>query len=150
MDDTLEVAMESLKLSGTSFSVALWVRASFGQVHGLVVQRNSEEDGHYFHILLVEDKLWQDFWGGKGTSHLLPANRSGKWLHVAFTFDATSRTSMIYLDGTPVSEGSFKAPLDFDEGLLLFWRVQAGGTRSYLAEALDEIMIFPRALAGEE
>ena len=150
VDDTLEVAMESLKLSGTSFSVALWVRASFGQVHGLVGQRNSEEDGQYFHILLVEDKLWQDFWGGKGTSHLLPANRSGKWLHVAFTFDATSRTSMIYLDGTPVSEGSFKAPLDFDEGRLLFGMFQAGGTRSYLAGALDEIMIFPRALAGEE
>lgn len=150
VDDTLEVTAESLMLSGNSFSVALWVRAEFDRVHGLVGQRNLEGSGQYFHILLNKNKLWQDFWGGKGVSHILPAARSGQWLHAAFTFDATSRVSILYLDGKPVSESLFPDPLDFAEGPLLFGMFQAGSTKSYLAGALDEIMIFTRPLDGVE
>ena len=150
VDDTLEVPVASLGLSSGSFSVALWVRADFDRVHGLVGQRNSEASGQYFHIILSENKLWQDFWGGTGTSCLVPAARSGQWLHVTFTFDATGGTSSLYLDGIPVSEALFPDPLDFGEGRLLFGMFQAGSTRSYLAGALDEIMIFTRPLDGAE
>lgn len=152
VDDMIEVPAGTLPLSSSSFTIALWVRAELEGVQGLVEQRKAEQKGQYFHLILIERELRQDFWGGKPVplSHVLPTNFSGQWFHIAFTFDTTSKLSVLYLDGKPVSEIRFEGRVDFDEVPLIFGRFQAGPTVSHLAGALDEIMIFTRRLNPDE
>ena len=152
VDDMIEVPAGTLPLSSSSFTIALWVRAELEGVQGLVEQRKAEQKGQYFHLILIERELRQDFWGGKPVplSHVLPTNFSGQWFHIAFTFDTTSKLSVLYLDGKPVSEIRFEGRVDFDEAPLIFGRFQAGPTVSHLAGALDEIMIFTRRLNPDE
>jgi len=152
VDDMIEVPAGTLPLSSSSFSIALWVRAELEGVQGLVGQRKAEQQGEYFHLILIERELRQDFWGGKPVplSHVLPTHFSGQWFHIAFTFDTISRLSVLYLEGKPVSEIRFKGEVDFDDSPLIFGRFQAGQTISHLAGALDEIMIFTRRLNPDE
>lgn len=146
VDDTIALA-GSPGLSDSSFTIAFWVKAEFDQVHGLVGQRAAEEDGQYFHIILVKDKIWQDFWGGDGVSHHLSDDLSGKWFHIAFSFDNESKHSTLYLNAEKVSEASYQEPLDFDDGPLLFGMFQAGQTQNFLSGTLDEVLVYKRALS---
>ena len=152
VDDMIEVPAGTLPLSSSSFTIALWVRAELEGVQGLVGQRKAEQEGQYFHLILIERELRQDFWGGKPVplSHVMSTNFSGQWFHIAFTFDTTSRLSVLYLDGKPVSQIHFEGRVDFDGAPLIFGRFQAGRTVSHLAGALDEIMIFTRRLNPDE
>ncbi len=147
--DTIEVPTNDLRLSKTSFTIALWVRARFDKVHGLVGQRSFEEQGQYFHLILNKQKLWQDFWGGELLTHTLDPGLSNKWIHIAFSFDSEDRLSTLYLNGRPVAETTFPAPLDFDNGTLVLGEFQAGETWNHLAGALDEVMVYDRLLDRE-
>lgn len=147
--DTIEVPANELRLSKTSFTIALWVKAGFDKVHGLMGQRSFEEQGQYFHLILNKQKLWQDFWGGELLTHTLDPGLSNKWIHIAFSFDSEDRLSTLYLNGKPVADTTFTAPLDFDNGTLVLGEFQAGETWSHLAGALDEVMVYDRLLDGE-
>ena len=147
---TIEVFGNSLKLSTTSFTMSLWVRAKFDKTHGLAVQRAFEEQGQYFHLILNEDKLWQDFWGGDLLTHSLPRSLSNRWTQVAFSFDTETRESTLYVNGEFAGKVAFTAPLDFDNGTLVFGEFQAGESWSYLDGSLDEILIYRRRLNPAE
>ncbi|MEC9055239.1 MAG: LamG-like jellyroll fold domain-containing protein, partial [Verrucomicrobiota bacterium] len=147
--DTIEIPENDLRLSKNSFTVALWVRARFDKVHGLVGQRSFEEQGQYFHLILNKQKLWQDFWGGELLTHTLDPELSNKWIHIAFSFDSEDRLSTLYLNGKPVADTTFTPPLAFDNGTRGVGGFQAGETWSHLAGALDEVMDYDRLLDGE-
>ena len=72
------------------------------------------------------------------------------WGSQAFSFDTETRESTLYVNGEFAGKVAFTAPLDFDNGTLVFGEFQAGESWNYLDGTLDEILIYRRLLNPAE
>jgi hypothetical protein len=70
----------------------------------------------------------------------------GAWYFVAVTYDATAQTLTLYKNGTPVATGATTTPQPLTE--LSIGRYD--NTATYLKGSIDNVMLFNRALTGNE
>ncbi|PYI84926.1 MAG: hypothetical protein DME26_12285, partial [Verrucomicrobia bacterium] len=75
----------------------------------------------------------------------------GRWYHVGFTFDNSSKQQWLYLDGIPVATGASNRLIGYDDHpVLLGADIQNGGQGLVLYGRIDEAAIYDRALGPME
>lgn len=82
-------------------------------------------------------------------------DRFGQWMHLAAVYDRDGGVVRHYLDGRPVSEEAilFDIPLRVGDAEVGNWNVAAHRNKTlvrYLNGCMDELMLFTRALSGDE
>ena len=72
----------------------------------------------------------------------------GRWYHVALTFDDTTNTLTVYIDGVPVSVGMLTLSIAY--GSFPFLIGSGGPGRGKFPGAIDEVRIWNTARSGEQ
>ncbi|MCC5844396.1 MAG: hypothetical protein JJU05_09110 [Verrucomicrobia bacterium] len=134
----------SATLAGWDFTVEAWVwlNASGGD-RPVLAQIGSEG---LFHLLVRNDRLHLGFWGDDLTgSTPVP---TGEWVHVAYSYEAATRTQRVFLNG--VADGERVAAAQFAENNL---PLQIGGFFEPGANPFDgrmlELRIWDHARSAE-
>jgi hypothetical protein len=145
--------------SRTPVSASAWVKIeAWGPQHVAVVSRPIGRDDlkqDYFNLGMLDGKLKvrSDFWNVRITAK--PMMPLGRWVHVAFTYDASS-TLRLYMDGKEMGaktskrkqrQGLLTGPVFIGAG------VDAGerpDPTQQLAGAVDEVAIYDRTLSADE
>jgi hypothetical protein len=89
---------------------------------------------------------------GAGTALTIPfAPVLGRWYHVAYTFDGSSKQQILYLDGVVAASGLGNKNIGYDAQPVLLGCDTENGVRSFfLAGRIDEAAIYGRPLRAEE
>jgi ferric-dicitrate binding protein FerR (iron transport regulator) len=146
-----------------SVTLAAWVR-----VDGLPNKNNSLmmadgwEDGE-LHWQIGDDGTAilgvQSSPKGRGAHYHAPGavtpDRFGQWLHLAVVYDRDAGRVRHYVDGRQASDEptQFDIPLRIGDAEIGNWNVAAHRNKTvvrYLNGCMDEVMLFTRALSGDE
>ncbi|MGZ3845419.1 MAG: LamG domain-containing protein [Flavisolibacter sp.] len=161
----------------SSFTIAYWVNAPVNTAGIAGTVNLSNNTGFWGNI----DGFFENgssnaaatfkshFTNGNGKEHWLVktdlANMFGKWNNIAISFDGSSKTFTMYVNGTQVATETDAAfgDLQFtNSGKLVFGTVQfmtnpsltsshgAEGWAGYLNGSMDEVRIYNKALSGDE
>jgi len=147
------IAMPSIDLAGRSFTLAAWAKRATTATQEAILTQSAQGavDGLYF-----------GFGDGGAYPHLLfcgglngakvgvePEIPDDRWHHWACRYDAAAKELLIFYDGVPV--GSPQA-YQVDPGSAGAFTVGAlpDGHTAPFAGALDELMVYDRALAPAE
>jgi Concanavalin A-like lectin/glucanases superfamily/Putative Ig domain len=123
----IEIAFAKPVGTGTSDSYALWLQA--GALHGVV------GDAAAIGPIL--------------TAAFSPV--SGRWYHLAYTFDNAAKQQTLYLDGKQVATGAASKSIGYDGQPLLLGRDTENGMPSFFLQGrIDEAAIYNRVLSGAE
>jgi hypothetical protein len=148
-------------LNTPSYSVEAWVKlnAYSGTASPLTSRQSvsgGEASGYMLYAYPVSNQPRWEFWNGNGTGWGT-ANAGAadgvlnKWTHLVATYDATTRQSLLYVDGR-VSRGLTNAPQMLNRTTPL--RIGAGSSellfgQYFLNGAIDEVAIYPSALSPQ-
>jgi hypothetical protein len=76
---------------------------------------------------------------------------SGRWYHVAYTFDDGANKQALYIDGIQVTIGEVTKSIGYDAQPLLLGRDTENGIPNFFLKGrIDEAAIYNRALSGTE
>jgi Concanavalin A-like lectin/glucanases superfamily/Putative Ig domain len=79
------------------------------------------------------------------------APQTGRWYHIAYTFDTSTKQQALYIDGTQVAVGNTTQPIGYDNHpLLLGCEIQNGQPKHFLRGKIDEASIYNRTLTAGE
>jgi len=157
-DDYIHIAdAAALQLGRGSYSICLWIRPD--RVDGYQALVSKVHDLYEKEYLLgIEDgqiRLDMETAGNDGRETSPMSVEPGRWQHVAVTFDANTLEAAFYLNGQRQLSGHWgrpgieALPTMFTSDLVLGMR--DGLYRdAYYAGAMDEVMLFDRALTGEQ
>ncbi|CAF0796535.1 unnamed protein product [Adineta steineri] len=82
----------------TSFTVEMWIYpTSLDFSYGLFSQYESFTQDHYLYFMLSGGKLKMSFWSDNVISGTTLSTYA--WYHIAFVYDYSSRTQIIYING---------------------------------------------------
>lgn len=90
--------------------------------------------------------------GGFGPFLTGPANTvTGKWYHLAYTFDDSSKQQVLYVDGAPVASGTANKTISYDTHPVLLGVDIENGVLSFFHNGqIDEASLYNRALTRDE
>lgn len=75
----------------------------------------------------------------------------GRWYHVAYTFDDSTKQQVLYVDGIQAAFGVASKPIGYDGQPVLLGRdTENGAPNFFLGGRIDEAAIYGRALSGTE
>ena len=151
-------------LNPASFTVECWARVdAWANVHQSPVSvRNSGATGNRGYLLYAAPYTlagvytnaprWE-FWTGPGfNASVSPAPNVtlGQWAHLVGTYDATSKTKYLYVDGQLVG-GGLNVAYTTNEAMPL--RIGAGANESFgsffMNGSVDEVAVYPTALGQQ-
>jgi len=76
---------------------------------------------------------------------------TGRWYHVAYTFEGVFKQQFLYLDGVPIASGTGNKSIGYDAQPVLLGRDNFnGGPNFFFNGSLDEPAIYNRALSRAE
>lgn len=140
-----------------ALTVALWVRRAGNphMNHALAMRPADSGRRNYFYFGFSGDELRvsSSGWGG-ALGARFPREATGRWEHVAFTYDA-DHSVKLYIGGlevarrkaTPRMFGAVHQPLRVGAGLVGEQRERPG---QRFEGAIDELLVYERALTGDE
>ena len=110
-------------------------------------------DGNYkdYQLMVMNNELRFLFENGGGNGPDFTGGRlsNGVWYHVAVTWDATTRKAILYLDGAAVNSQTTTYDMP-DTTSPLYIGKKGYAPEQYFNGAIDEVMIYNRALSAEE
>ncbi|MFB6343090.1 LamG-like jellyroll fold domain-containing protein [Saccharicrinis sp. FJH62] len=96
-DDYVFVENPSLRLDSRSFTVEMWSRKRYNDSWGYLFSQGSGTTNYGLHVGYADyNTLRFNFWGNDVGVDVIPDTL---WHHVAFVYDATTKTRDIYFDG---------------------------------------------------
>ncbi len=105
--------------------------------------------GQCFEIKLNLGELevwhWNDNWENTG---IYPT--TGEWSHIAYVYQSSTWTGMLYLNGAPVGTYSFANPLNIQDDSYISGQIGAGYPDRYFRGYIDEFKIWNRMLNDTE
>jgi hypothetical protein len=136
----------ALRFAGAAFSLSAWVNLPVAAPTDIVGMRNAS-------CGTLGWKLGQDatnqlhISGGGGTRSFGTSLSAGVWTQVAFTYDATTSTLAMYVNGAQVATSAYRPANPLASAPLTFGHVGgcAGGSA-----LIDELRIFSRTLSAAE
>src|SRR6185436_2615376 len=143
--------------SSAALTVAMWVRRAGNphMNHALAMRPADNGRQNYFYFGFSGDELRvsSSGWGG-ALGARFPREATGRWEHVAFTYDA-EHSVKLFIGGlevarrtaTPRMFGAVHQPLRVGAGLVGEKRARPG---QRFEGAIDELLVYERALTGEE
>jgi RNA polymerase sigma-70 factor (ECF subfamily) len=143
--------------SNAALTVAMWVRRAGNphMNHALAMRPADSGRQNYFHFGFSGDELRvsSSGWGG-ALGARFPREATGQWEHVAFTYDGEHAVKL-FIGGlevarrtaTPRMFGAVHQPLRVGAGLVGEKRARSG---QLFEGAIDELMVYERALSGDE
>ncbi|HEX7836974.1 MAG TPA: fibronectin type III domain-containing protein [Kofleriaceae bacterium] len=139
-------ATGAFRFAGAAFSLSVWAKLPAAGSADIVGMRNAG-------CGTLGWKLGQDatnqlsVTGQGGTRSFGTSLAAGEWTHVAFTYDPTTTTLALYVNGAPVAASLYTPRNSLTTTPLSFGHVGgcAGG-----AVMLDELHIFSRTLSASE
>ncbi len=76
---------------------------------------------------------------------------TGRWYHLAYTFDDGSKQQVLYVDGSQVASGTANKTIAYDSQPVLLGRdIEFGNPSFFLQGSMDEAAIYYRALSAAE
>jgi hypothetical protein len=76
---------------------------------------------------------------------------TGRWYHVAYTFEGALKQQVLYLDGVEVASGTGTKSPGYDTQPVLLGRDTVNGAPAYFLQgSIDEAAIYNRALSAAE
>jgi RNA polymerase sigma-70 factor (ECF subfamily) len=140
-----------------ALTVAMWVRRAGNphMNHALAMRPADSGRQNYFYFGFSGDELRVSSSGWGGTlGARFPRDATGRWEHVAFTYDAEHAVKL-FIGGrevarrtaTPRMFGAVHQPLRVGAGLVGEGRARPG---QRFEGAIDELRVYERALTGEE
>ena len=153
-DDSIDVA-DAPELRPKSLTLEAWV--NFGASNGrrqIFAKPLGGGGSDSFEFWLETTTLFAAVADNSGYGPRLGAAFSpvsGRWYHLAYTFDDASKEQSIYIDGVQVASGIANRTIDYDNHPLLLGRDSESGVPSFhLQGRIDEPAIFDRALSAAE
>jgi hypothetical protein len=139
-----------------AFTLAYWLRANAYTTGGagLVSKRNGISDNNAFTTFLQVDRLINvDIDGSNNRFTSVTAIETGRWYHVAITFDGsqpTNQRARLYLNGAldRVAAESSAAVPNYNSSVKI--GLTHSNVTTYFKGAMDDIRFYRRALAPEE
>jgi len=143
--------------SSAALTVAMWVRRAGNphMNHALAMRPADSGRQNYFYFGFSGDELRvsSSGWGG-ALGARFPREATGRWEHVAFTYDA-EHSVKLFIGGlevarrtaTPRMFGAVHQPLRVGAGLVGEKRARTG---QRFEGAIDELLVYERALTGDE
>ena len=128
----------------SKFTLGAWFKVTnLTTQHTLLAQQDGSGVGRAWLLLTTDGKLASDLGGTRLTG--ADSITTGQWHHAALTYDGT--TLSLYLDGNLTAQAD--RHLESSDGDLI---VGADGTliQNLFVGALDEVVIYNRALSAEE
>jgi hypothetical protein len=152
VNDMMEVPYAA-GLNTASYSFSAWFKVAGGAAHRAVISSRDDVPARGY-ILYVEPGGTVSFWSGTGAGwHTLtgPVATVGAWYHVAGTYDSTTQTKRLYLNGAQIQQatGVLQAlntsrPLRIGAG-----RNETAGDYWFNGD-IDEPAVWNRALSATE
>ncbi|MCX6047480.1 MAG: LamG domain-containing protein, partial [Chloroflexi bacterium] len=147
---TFDGANDALTISSllnpeaSKFTVATWFKVNALTAEQVILQqKDGTGTGRPWLVLTTSGQIASDLGGSRLTS--ASALSTGQWHHAAFTYDGTTLT--LYLDGSQTAQAT--RTLEASDGELIVG-ANATRTQNFLAGALDELVMYNRALSAEE
>jgi hypothetical protein len=137
--------------SSPSFSFAAWVRVESYPSNWGVVFTNFDGRRGWFLGMDTEGRLVLSLWAEPSVTAWVRSEgrlATGRWQHIAATFDERTRRAAIYVDGQ--ADRSFGAAFTPSEGVAPTLARASWFDGYYLACDLDEAKVFQEALTAEE
>ena len=144
------------ELNPSTFSFSVWVRVTGGQgnMRGVISSRSTAGGViRGFILYAASNNIWQ-FWIGSNTvTNLLlgPAVPLNTWTHVAVTYDASTLTMRLYINGTQVDARSSTVYVTNNASPL---RIGAAGSANsvfhHLPGQVDDLQMYKRVLNASE
>jgi len=139
-----------------AFTLAYWLRADAYTTGGagLVSKRNAISDNNAFTTFLQVDRLINvDIDGSNNRFTSVTAIETGRWYHVAITFDGsqpTNQRARLYLNGAldRVAAESSPAVPNYNSSVKI--GLTHSNVTTYFKGAMDDIRFYRRALPAEE
>jgi len=103
------IAFSTTAFSDTAFSVAMWVKPyTVGTVQALVANKGGGTTAGFSMLLAMDDLLFEavDASDTGNSAYAYDTMSSGSWQHVCFTVDGGADSSLIYHNGSPVTDDS--------------------------------------------
>lgn len=139
-------------LLGTSYTKSVWVyiTAPAGGGSGIISHPTKTNRQHYL--------------AHTGASTIVAANSyhitqpsisepfvTGRWMHVAVTYDQSTQTLKLYKDGTLATSTTNVSPVTVEsDRSILIGSLATSGTSRTFPGVLDELRIYTRALSAEQ
>lgn len=157
LDGTYGLKLCDAKELGKSYTISFWMKPDVvnGAVHPTLAAGTFKPE--YWLSLTFDAKIWSSQAGGPTYVATPAANvyQANKWQHVAVTVDgntpgATAGTvnGKLFVDGKLVSSGEVVDGIMTNTGAGIYFGVN--GWDDYFKGALDDIMMFDKALTDDE
>lgn len=134
-----------------SFSVELWAKFDDddGADKGLVTSADAGAPDRYLHITRRQVKpyfgfYYDDLWGNKTLS-------LGKWWHLVFTWDASTKARKIYVNANLDASDTSSGLLEITSGAVTENGIRLGRNEGgFFNGYMDEVRIYNRVLGEDE
>ncbi|MBN1888600.1 MAG: Ig-like domain-containing protein [Thermoflexales bacterium] len=144
VDDVLDVAPLDVPESG--YSLALWFKTTCANcgLFSVVAAGTSDSDRH---VYLSNGRVCARVWSNETICSPDASYANGQWHHVVHSLGAEGQK--LYLDGVRQASGSKSSSnFDWQDAVRVGYSVDAG--QGHFSGLIDEVEIYPRALAAEE
>ncbi|MCZ7568702.1 MAG: proprotein convertase P-domain-containing protein [Ardenticatenaceae bacterium] len=143
-DDAVS-AGSGINLANTSFTVAFWAKRNAAGRWDMAIGQGTDRNNRGLHLGFRGNNTFTcDFYGnGLDT----PATYTDTdWHHWACTYDASTRTRIIYRDGVKVAQGTTSAHYQGSGD----FRLGRSPWKTYFSGALDDVRVFDSSLTAEQ
>ncbi|MDB4835525.1 LamG domain-containing protein, partial [Cyclobacteriaceae bacterium] len=136
------------KLEVDSGSIAFWIKPEENLNQLIFAYRNNTMSDEFINLRIANNRILEfTFREDVSVSQEIPSSSFNSWRHVAITWDETTKTIALFMDGVKVSTTftqTFTHSLDVRVGKYL------NGTPLMYNGLMDDLVLFDRALSSGE